>query len=175
MTRYFQRPGITEAAGATPGGPPRPFHGRVFRALSLRQRTAQDSGGHSRYGWAGFTLLELMIVITIILILATLGAGRYEQSVTRAKEAALKQDLFVMRQAIEQFTLDKEAAPTSLDDLVTAGYLRQIPTDPTTRRQDWNVETSDFLLDPQQTTTGITDVHSSSEGTSSEGSAYSSW
>jgi general secretion pathway protein G len=177
MSKYFRHPGITAAPDATYGADlPRPICGRSFRALSLRPRAVQDSGDRdSRYGWAGFTLLELMIVITIILILATLGAGRYEQSVTRAKEAALKQDLFVMRQAIEQFTLDKEAAPTSLDDLVTAGYLRQIPTDPTTRRQDWNVETSDFLLDPQQTTTGITDVHSSSEGTSSEGSAYSSW
>jgi prepilin-type N-terminal cleavage/methylation domain-containing protein len=81
----------------------------------------------------GFTLLELMIVMTIILILATMGAGRYEQSVQRAKEAALKQDLFVMRQAIEQYTLDKTTAPQSLDDLVTAGYLREIPTDPMTR------------------------------------------
>jgi general secretion pathway protein G len=141
-----------------------------------RHRAPQDIGGGAVRGrWVGFTLLELMIVITIILILATLGAGRYEQSVTRAKEAALKQDLFVMRQAIEQFTLDKEAAPSSLDDLVTAGYLRQIPTDPMTRRQDWNVETSDLLLDPEQTTTGVTDVHSSSEATSSEGSAYNSW
>jgi general secretion pathway protein G len=177
MDRYFQHPGITKTPVAADGVDlAHPSRERLFGALSLRARAVQSGGGgDSRYGWIGFTLLELMIVITIILILATLGAGRYEQSVTRAKEAALKQDLFVMRQAIEQFTLDKEAAPNSLDDLVTAGYLRQIPTDPTTRRQDWNVETSDFLLDPQQTTTGITDVHSSSEASSSDGSAYSSW
>jgi general secretion pathway protein G len=177
MNEYFQRAGIVaEHSTAPAGGLSREFRRPSFHLLFFRQGKLRDSNGKdNRARWAGFTLLELMIVITIILILATLGAGRYEQSVTRAKEAALKQDLFVMRQAIEQFTLDKEAAPSSLDDLVTAGYLRQIPTDPITRRQDWSVETSDFLLDPQQTTTGITDVHSSSEGTSSEGSAYSSW
>jgi len=177
MIRYFQNSRITAGlSGANGAILPPPAREHSPRSLLSRLR-ARPSGGvaNGRQAWSGFTLLELMIVITIILILATLGAGRYEQSVTRAKEAALKQDLFVMRQAIQQFTLDKEAAPSSLDDIVTAGYLRQVPTDPTTRRQDWNVETSDFLLDPQQTTTGITDVHSSSEATSSEGTAYSSW
>jgi len=177
MTRYYQPPRITTGLSGAKGAIP-PFPARqIFpRSLLSRLRASSSDGvAGGRQAWSGFTLLELMIVITIILILATLGAGRYEQSVTRAKEAALKQDLFVMRQAIQQFTLDKEAAPSSLDDIVTSGYLRQIPTDPVTRRQDWNVETSDFLLDPQQTTTGITDVHSSSEATSSEGTAYSSW
>lgn len=125
---------------------------------------------------AGFTLLELMIVITIILILIGMGAGRYERSVLRAKEAALKQDLFVMRQAIEQYTLDKQAAPQSLDDLVSAGYLREIPTDPISRRKDWRVDYEDVLLSPEQTSAGITDVHSTSDQASSfENSPYSSW
>lgn len=124
----------------------------------------------------GFTLLELMIVITIILILATLGAGRYEQSIIRAHEAALKQDLFVMRNAIQQYTLDKEAAPASLDDLVSAGYLRDVPTDPITRQKDWQTSSDDVLLSPDQTSTGITDVHSSSDKTSPfENTPYSSW
>ena len=124
----------------------------------------------------GFTLLELMIVITIILILATLGAGRYEQSIVRAHEAALKQDLFVMRNAIQQYTLDKEAAPASLDDLVSAGYLRDVPTDPITRQKDWQTSSDDVLLSPDQTSTGITDVHSSSDKTSPfENTPYSSW
>ena len=124
----------------------------------------------------GFTLLELMIVMAIILILATLGAGRYEQSMIRAHEAALKHDLFVMRNAIQQYTLDKEAGPTSLDDLVSAGYLREIPRDPLTRQKDWTTSSDDFLASPDQTTTGITDVHSSSDAISSfEGTPYSSW
>jgi len=124
----------------------------------------------------GFTLLELMIVITIILILLGMAAGRYQQSVVRAKEAALKQDLFVMRKAIEQYTLDKEAAPQSLEDLVYAGYLREVPVDPITKQKDWRTDTSDLLLSPDQTTVGIIDVHSSSSATSPfEGTPYSSW
>jgi len=125
---------------------------------------------------AGFTLLELMIVVTIILILLSLGAGRYQQSVLRSKEAALKQNLFVMRQAIEQYTLDKQQAPQSLEDLVSAGYLRDIPNDPLTGKKDWRVDVQDVLLSPDQTETGIVDVHSGSEKISPfEGTPYGSW
>ena len=125
---------------------------------------------------AGFTLLELMIVITIILVLLAMGMGRYEQSVLRSKEAALKQDLFVMRNAIEQYTLDKQAAPQSLDDLVSAGYLREVPVDPMTRQKDWRVDYENVVLSPEQSGTGITDVHSSSDRVSSfEKNPYSSW
>ncbi len=124
----------------------------------------------------GFTLLELMIVMAIILILATLGAGRYEQSIIRSHEAALKQDLFVMRNAIQQYTLDKEAGPNSLDDLVTSGYLREIPRDPITKQKDWMTSSDDLLASPDQTAPGITDVHSSSDAISPfENTAYSSW
>src|SRR5258708_28492052 len=80
----------------------------------------------------GFTLIELMIVITIILILIGIAAGRYEKSVMRAREATLKQDLQAMRQSIDNYTLDKQAAPQSLDDLVQAGYLPLGPKDPLT-------------------------------------------
>lgn len=124
----------------------------------------------------GFTLLELMIVMAIILILATIGAGRYEQALTRSNEAALKQDLFVMRNAIQQYTLDKEAGPTSLDDLVMSGYLRDIPRDPITRQKEWMTSSDDLLADPDQTTMGITDVHSSSDAISPfENTPYSTW
>ncbi len=109
-----------------------------------------------------------MVVIAIILVLIGMAAGMYQQSVIRSKEAALKQDLTVMRQAIEQYTLDKQTAPQSLDDLVSAGYLREIPTDPMTRQKDWRVVYEDVVLSPDQTGTGITDVFSSSP-------TYSSW
>jgi general secretion pathway protein G len=125
---------------------------------------------------AGFTLLEMLIVITIILILASIAGGRYEKSVLRAKEATLKQDLFVMRQAIQQYTLDKQAAPSSLDDLVASKYLSGIPTDPMTRNKDWHTESEDVLLTPTQTSVGITDVHSSSTATSPfENTPYNTW
>ncbi len=118
----------------------------------------------------------MLIVITIILILAGIAAGRYERSVLRAKEATLKQDLFVMRNAIQQYTLDKEAGPSSLDDLVEGKYLSAIPTDPITRSKDWHTETEQVLLDPLQTTPGITDVHSSSDQVSPfENTPYNTW
>ncbi len=125
----------------------------------------------------GFTLIELMIVMTIIMILAGMAAVRYEWSVTRAKEAALHHDLSVMRDAIEQYTLDKQQAPQSLDDLVSSGYLRAVPVDPITGGKDWTVATSDLLLSPDETSNGgITDVHSASDLKSSfEGTPYSSW
>ena len=125
---------------------------------------------------AGFTLLELMIVMAIILILATLSAGRYEQATIRAHESALKQDLFVMRSAIQQYTLDKEAGPNSLDDLVSSGYLREIPRDPITRDREWMTSSDDVLASPDQTSVGITDVHSTSDAISPfENTPYSSW
>lgn len=138
------------------------------------------STGHTKANWRlalrGFTLLELMIVITIILILMTMGAGRYEKSVVRAREASLHQDLQTMRQAIEQYTLDKQAAPQSLDDLVSAHYLREIPTDPITHQKDWNTSVEDIVLSPEQTSSGISDVHSASDQISPfENTAYNSW
>lgn len=121
-------------------------------------------------------MLELMIVITIILILLGLGVGRYQQSVLRAKESALKQDLVVMRQAIEQYTLDKQQAPQSLEDLVSAGYLREVPVDPITRQKDWQTNTCDLVLSPEQTSVGICDVHSNSSNASPfENTAYNTW
>ena len=134
------------------------FHITAFGSRNMRRRTPSARRGFCA---AGFSLLEMMIVITIILILAGIAAARYERSVLRAKEATLKQDLFVMRNAIQQYTLDKEAGPSSLDDLVQGKYLSAIPTDPITRNKDWHTDSEQVLLDPQQTTPGITDVHSS--------------
>ena len=125
---------------------------------------------------AGFSLLEMMLVLTIIMILAGIAIGRYEKSILRSKEAVLKQDLSIIRNAIQQYTLDKEAGPASLDDLVGSKYLSGIPTDPITRAKDWHTDSEQVLLDPQQTTPGITDVHSSSEQVSPfENTPYNTW
>jgi general secretion pathway protein G len=124
----------------------------------------------------GFTLIELMIVISIILILVGIAVPMYEQSVIRAKETVLKQDLKTMRDQIDNYTMDKEKAPQSLQDLLDAGYMRVIPKDPFTNSADtWQVETSDTLQSLDQTETGITDVHSGSNLTGSDGQPYSSW
>jgi len=131
-------------------------------------RAASTSGG--------FTLLEIMVVLAIFVILMTLAAGSYERSVLHAKEAALHQDLSEMRKAIDDYTMDKEAAPNTLDDLVQAQYLHEIPVDPITGKREWNTDTCDELLSPDQTSTGICNVHSESDGVSPlENSAYSSW
>lgn len=124
----------------------------------------------------GFTMMELMVVVAIILVLIGMAAGRYERSMVRAREAVLHQDLQTLRSAIDQFTLDKEKAPGSLDDLVQAGYLREIPVDPMTRNRDWHTEFENVLESVDQTASGITDVHSTSDAVSPfEGTPYSSW
>jgi general secretion pathway protein G len=122
----------------------------------------EEKPGRGKSG--GFTLLELMIVITIIMIIATISSARVEQSIIKAHEAALHQDLFVMRQAIQNYTYDKEAAPNSLDDLHASGYIGDIPVDPVTNQKDW-VTTGDCggVLSPDQIPGGICDVHSSSD------------
>ncbi len=126
--------------------------------------------------YRGFTLIELMIVIAIIMILIGMSAGNYQKSVLRSKEAVLAEDLYIMRQAVDQYTLDKQEAPQSLDDLVSAGYLRGVPIDPVTGAKDWNVEYGDAVLSPEQTTTGISNVRSSSTSTSPfSGRPYSEW
>jgi general secretion pathway protein G len=127
-------------------------------------------------GRRGFTLLELMIVISIILTLIAIAVPMYQQSVIRAKEAVLRQDLKTMRDQIDNYTMDKEKAPQALQDLVDAGYLRKIPKDPfTNSTETWQAESSDTLQSLDQTEPGITDVHSGSNETGSDGTPYSSW
>jgi general secretion pathway protein G len=124
----------------------------------------------------GFTILELMIVIMIILILISMAAGRYDRTVQHARETALKTDLQTMRIAIDNYTMDKQAAPQSLDDLVNEKYLRDVPVDPMTRTKDWTPEYGDTILTPQQSGTGLTNVHSASPDVSPfEGTAYNTW
>lgn len=130
----------------------------------------------NRQSEAGFTLMELMIVMAIIGILATLAVPSFIGALKSAREAVLKEDLQVMRTAIDSYTMDKQKAPQSLDDLVQNGYLRSIPEDPMTKSRDtWVTDTSDALSSVDQTDSGINDVHSGSQDTGSDGQPYSSW
>jgi|SRR5271155_658666 len=123
----------------------------------------------------GFTLLEMMIVIVIMGILLSIALPIYTQALVRSREAVLRNDLFELRKLISQYTLDKQKAPQSLDDLVSGGYIKVIPKDPMTNEANWEVVQEDVLLTVDQQDPGIDDVHSASSGTSSEGTAYSSW
>jgi general secretion pathway protein G len=131
---------------------------------------------HKNLGERGFTLLELMVVIAVIIILATLAAGQYQRTIIRAHETALLSDLSVMRKAINDYTLDKECGPNSLDDLVSSNYIGAIPKDPITQQQDWITKQDDISISPEQTCNGISGVTSaSSEISPFTNTAYSSW
>ncbi len=141
---------------------------RKIGVNEVRKRTAQSE--------AGFTLMELMIVMAIIGILATLAVPSFIGALKSAREAVLKEDLHVMRAAIDSYTMDKQKAPQSLDDLVQNGYLRSIPEDPMTKsKETWNTDSSDALSSVDQTDPGITDVHSGSQDTATDGQPYSAW
>jgi general secretion pathway protein G len=125
---------------------------------------------------AGFTLIELMIVMAIIGVLATLAIPSYVSAIKHARESVLREDLYVMRAAIDSYTMDKQKAPEALSDLVQEGYLKSIPEDPMTHTADtWQPDTSDALSSVDQTDPGITDVHSGSEETGTNGESYSTW
>ncbi len=127
-------------------------------------------------GASGFTLIELIIVMTIIGLLSAIAIPSYLNSVRKAREAALREDLHTMRSAIDSYTVDKEQAPQSLEDLVQAGYLKSIPNDPISNRNDtWITGQSDTLTSITETQGGIDDVHSGSQGLASDGSSYNSW
>lgn len=126
---------------------------------------------------AGFTLLEMMVVLTLILVLASLAMPTYRVAIIRAREAVLRDDLYTMRKLIDEFTLDKQHPPATLDELVEAGYLRGgVPIDPFTgSNQTWQVVSENVPISLDQSLPGIVDVHSGSTEMSLEGTPYSSW
>src|ERR1700721_2328283 len=136
---------------------------RMFARITSRRRSR------------GFTLLELMIVISMIMILMSVAVPVYNQSIVQARESVLRSNLSTLRSVISQYTLDKQKAPQSLDDIVTAGYLRQIPMDPMTKKKDWEVLQEDLLLAVDQQDPGITDVHSASTANATDGTAHHTW
>jgi general secretion pathway protein G len=124
----------------------------------------------------GFTLIELMMVLTVISILVSIAIPIANSAIIRSKEAVLRSNLYTLRTLIDQYTADKLKAPQTLDDLVTAGYLRSLPKDPITdSNSTWQVVMEDVTLFPEQTETGIFDVHSGSTANSSDGTPYNEW
>ncbi len=125
---------------------------------------------------AGFTLIELMIVMAIIAILVSMAVPIYQKSIIRAKESVLRNNLFTLRTVIDEYTYDKQKAPQTLDDLVSEGYLREVPVDPMTgSNQTWKTIMEDALTSVNQTEPGIYDVRSGSDQNSLEGTPYSEW
>jgi general secretion pathway protein G len=138
----------------------------VGRGSSLRSESKKKHG---------FTLIELMIVISIIAILLSIATVQYRTAILHANESVLRQDLAELRKTIDMYTEDKKKAPQSLDDLVSAGYLKSIPKDPITNQPNWEVVNEDVRIALDQTEPGISDVHSASNQVSSDGTPYSSW
>ena len=123
----------------------------------------------------GFTMVELMIVMAIIVILVSIAIPQYQKALIRAKESVLKNNLFTLRQVIDEYTYDKQKAPQSLDDLVSAGYLREIPIDPITGRNEWKTVMEDALQSVNQTEPGLFDVKSESDKSGLDGTPYADW
>jgi general secretion pathway protein G len=125
---------------------------------------------------AGFTLVELMIVMAIIGVLAMVAVPSYIQAIKHAREAVLMEDLHTLRAAIDSYTMDKQKAPQSLDDLIQDGYLKSIPKDPMTNSTTtWQTDSSDAMHSLDQTDPGVDDVHSGSDDTGSDGQPYNTW
>jgi general secretion pathway protein G len=124
----------------------------------------------------GFTFVELMVVVTIVVILVSAAIPQLTKSITRSKESVLRNNLFTLRTSIQHYSYDKGKAPPALQDLVTDGYLRVIPTDPMNNYStDWKVEMEEAPQSSTQSDPGVWNVHSSSSKTSLEGTPYSEW
>ncbi len=124
----------------------------------------------------GFTIIELMIVMTIISIIVSIAVPIYQKSIVRAKESVLRNNLFTLRTVIDEYTYDKQKAPQNLRDLVEAGYLRQVPVDPFTgNSESWRIIMEDAVTSTSQTEPGIYDVRSGSDKRGLDGTPYGEW
>lgn len=147
-------------------------------AIGIDRSTCDGAPSGRRRGLSapGFTIIELLIVMTLVIILASIGMTQYRSSVTRAEEAALKENLFRMRDAMDQYYADKNKWPADLAELVSAGYIREVPTDPITKSKDtW--QTTQAEPDPNNPASagGVDNVHSGSDRTSLDGTRYAEW
>jgi general secretion pathway protein G len=140
---------------------------RISGADLCASRNPQSSIHNS----SGFTLLELVMVMTIIVILAAVGVTSYQHIQLKARETILREDLRTMRKMIDQYAADKEKLPQSLDDLVTDQYMREVPVDPITGQKDWVVDMGDDTVS-RDGGTGVVDVHTAAAGEGSDGVAY---
>jgi general secretion pathway protein G len=156
------RTGVNKLTGAARRPEPIRRHAR---------RAAVARGSRDR----GFTLLELMIVLSVLMILMAVAVPNYNHAIVQARESVLRSNLATLRRVIDEYTLDKQKAPQSLDDLKQAGYFRELPVDPMTHEANWEPKQEDVMEAVDQQDPGITDVHSASNGTASDGTAYSSW
>lgn len=147
---------------------------KIKTLLNTSQQKKTTDYGLQTTDASGFTILELVIVMTIIVILAAVGVLNYQKLQLHARETVLKQDLKDMRKAIDQFAADKEALPKELEDLASAGYIREIPTDPITGEKDWKVEEDEDTIS-REGGQGIVDVFSSASGEGSDGTPYSNY
>jgi len=142
----------------------------------MERRTAPGDMMRPNRRRFGFTFLELMIVMAVIAVLISIALPIYQRTIQRSKESVLKNNLFTMRTVIDEYTYDKQKAPQTLQDLVSDGYLRQVPIDPMTNSSDtWKLIMEDATNTVNQTEPGIFDVRSGSDGTSLEGSPYAEW
>lgn len=139
-------------------------------------RSSIASVNARRKSQGGFTLIELMVVMAIISVLLAIAIPIYQKSLIRARESVLRNNLFTIRTMIDEYTVDKQAAPQSLQDLVSEGYLRQVPQDPMTNSDStWRITMEDTPVGGSTTPPGIFDVHSGSDKVSLEGKPYSEW
>jgi general secretion pathway protein G len=144
----------------------------MTRAIADLQRRVSARSGRPDAGW---TLIELLVVLSLILVLASMALTQYRNSITSAKEAALRSNLFLMRDAIDQYYADKTRYPETLETLVSEHYIRAIPEDPITNATDWRIILADAEPGALTATAGVYDVKSSAPGIAIDGSQYSDW